>query len=74
MPSECFCVFDWLYKRVMPQLLGKQVPQWTNLSLTDGDNNEYGPKELPILSNTPATASSLANKRMEMAFLVSTTT
>jgi hypothetical protein len=37
MPSECLWVFDWLYTRAMPQLLGEQVLQQMNISLIDGD-------------------------------------
>ncbi len=52
MPSECLWVFDWLYTRAMPQLLGRNVLKRTNLSLTDGDKNEYGPLEAEIQNGT----------------------
>jgi hypothetical protein len=52
MPSECLWVFDWLYTRGMTQLMGKQVLQWTNLSLTDGDKNKYDPLEAQIQNGT----------------------
>jgi hypothetical protein len=48
MPSECHWVFDWLYTRAMPQLLGRKVLQRTNILMTDGDKNEYGPLEAQI--------------------------
>jgi hypothetical protein len=52
MPSECLWVFDWLYMRAIPQLLGRQVLQWMNLSLTDGNKNKYGPLEAQIQNGT----------------------
>jgi hypothetical protein len=48
MPNKCRWVFDWLYLKAMPQLLGTQVLQCTNLSLTDGEKNEYGPLETQL--------------------------
>jgi hypothetical protein len=35
-------VFDWLYSKAMPTLLGRTYLQKTILSLTGGDNSEYG--------------------------------
>jgi hypothetical protein len=45
MLSKCCWVSDWLYSMAMPTLLGRTYLQNTILSLTDGDNNEYGPLE-----------------------------
>jgi hypothetical protein len=40
MPCECMWVFNWLYEKAMPTLLGASVLKETHLSLTDGDRNE----------------------------------
>jgi hypothetical protein len=45
-------VFNWLYKKVMPTLLGASVLKETHLSLTDRDRNEYGPLESLIVHGT----------------------
>jgi hypothetical protein len=52
MPSECRWVFDWLYSKAMPTLLGRTYLQKTILSLTDGDTNEYGPLQEGIKEGT----------------------
>jgi hypothetical protein len=52
MPSECRWVFDWLYSKAMPTLLGRIYLQKTILSLTDGDNNKYGHLENWIKAGT----------------------
>jgi hypothetical protein len=56
MPSECTWVFNWLYETAMPALLGASVLKDTNLSLTDGDKNEYGPLESLIAQGTFASS------------------
>jgi hypothetical protein len=52
MPSKCHWVVDWLYSKAMPMLLGSTYLQKTILSLTGGDNNEYGPLENWIKEGT----------------------
>jgi hypothetical protein len=52
MPSESCWVFDWLYSKAMPTLLGRTYLQKTILSLTGGDNNEYGHLEDWIKAGT----------------------
>ncbi len=52
MPSECRWMFDWLYSKAMPILLGIIHVQKTILSLTDGDSNEYNPLEEAIKEGT----------------------
>jgi hypothetical protein len=52
MLSEWIWVFDWLYTRAIPHLLGKQILQWTNILLTNGDKNKYGPLQAQIQNGT----------------------
>jgi hypothetical protein len=52
MPSECHWLFDWMYTRAMPHLLEKQVLQWMNLLLTDGNKSKDGPLEAQIQNGT----------------------
>jgi hypothetical protein len=56
MPSECQWVFEWLYTKAMPVLLGHESLKKTKLSLTDGDKNEYGPLERQIVAGTFASS------------------
>ncbi len=52
MPSKSMWVFDWLYGKAMPALLGSTYLKETKLSLTDGDRNEYQPLENQIVTGT----------------------
>jgi hypothetical protein len=52
MPSKCQWVFEWLYTKAIPVLLGCKSLKKTKLSLTDGDKNEYGPLERQIVAGT----------------------
>jgi hypothetical protein len=46
IPSECRWVFQWLFSKAMPALLGgKESIDKIVLMMTDGDHNEYGPIE-----------------------------
>jgi hypothetical protein len=56
MPSECQWVFEWLYTKAMPILLGRESLKKTKLSLTDGDKNEYGPLKRQIVAGTFASS------------------
>jgi hypothetical protein len=43
LPSECRWVFHWLWDKAVPWLLGPENVKRTELILTDGDGNLYGP-------------------------------